>query len=248
MTGPGRGATTAPRRALRAPTASAKAGLDGGGVTGSGFDVDTVGRNVGPRRLMQGLAEGDIRHGLSDGTWSLIDLLAEAALVAGQDAALTLAVWTASGSHGGRLEAFVSRGLVKRVKLVVDRSFVTRQPEACATLRASFGDNAIRVWSSHAKFALFRGGRCDLLLMFSANLNQNKRIENYTIFAVPSMCAEYAQLVADLWERQGEGCAFADSTLARRSTAALLGPQLPEPLPASKPAPSAMDSLKLTLP
>ena len=188
--------------------------------------MDFIGRNVGPDHLLHELAEGDIRHGLSDGSWSLIDLLERATGIVGPEAELYLAVWTAAGDHGKRLRQFLTSGKLTAVSLIVDRSFPTRQPAACDVIRQEFGDSALRIWSSHAKFALFRGGRIPLLLQFSANLNRNKRIENFSVFADATMADAYFDLLTDLWKRQGDGTAFNDPPRARHDTEAVLGDRL----------------------
>ena len=104
------------------------------------WDSAFRGRNVRPSDLTADLSAGDVRHGLSDGSWDLIDLLSAIAGRAGPETVLDLAVWTASGVHGRRLAGFIRSGRVKRVRLAVDRSFQSRQPAACETLRETFGD------------------------------------------------------------------------------------------------------------
>ena len=57
------------------------------------------------------------------------------------------------------------------------------------------------MWSCHAKFVLFLEGDFDILLTTSANLNQNKRVENYLCVAEHPggpVVADYLRLV--------EGC------------------------------------------
>ena len=188
--------------------------------------MEFIGRNVGPDHMVHDLVEGEIRHGLSDGSWSLIDLLERATERVGPEATLYLSVWTASGDHAKRFLQLLMSGKLAAVSMVVDRSFPTRHPAACEAIREAFGDSALRMWSSHAKFALFRGGRIPLLMQFSANLNRNRRIENYTAFADAAMCDAYFDLLSDLWQRQGDGTAFDDPPRARRDTAAVLGERL----------------------
>ena len=65
--------------------------------------TDFLGRNIAVRRLVDNLKPGDVRHGLSDGNWSLIDLLGGLADACGPQTSLDLAIWTASGAHGKQL-------------------------------------------------------------------------------------------------------------------------------------------------
>ena len=179
-------------------------------------------RNAHWHTMCADLADGDQRHGISDGRWSLIDLLEGVALEVGREATLYLAVWTASGDHGKRLRAFIEKGLVSEIFLMVDRSFVGRQPKACEQIVDLFGEKNLRVWSSHAKFALFIGGKFDVMLQFSMNLNQNRRLENFSILADAALVSDYLALVDELWALQGSQEGIAVSTSGRRATKTLL--------------------------
>ena len=187
-------------------------------------NMNFVGRNVSHWQLAEGLKDGDVRHGLSDGRWSLVDLISCIATEVGPDAELDLAVWTASGDHGKRLSGFILEGRLAKVRLLIDRSFQTRQPASCQAVRDAYGDDAIRVWSSHAKFAIFHGGRVDVLAMFSANLNRNPRVENFTIWCDSTMVREYRALVDEAYACQTSGEGFRSGPAGRRLTSDLLGP------------------------
>ena len=52
--------------------------------------------------------------------------------------------------------------------------------------------------------------------MFSANLNRNKRIENFTLWADPTMVSEYVAMVDELWAAQGVSEGFDESWAVRR--------------------------------
>ena len=106
---------------------------------------------------------------------------------------------------------------VRSFRLLVDRSFQTRTPDYCRLARELFGDGAIRVWSSHAKFCIFSGGKFDVLYLTSANLNANKRLENHTVVAGGEVPAQYLGMVAELFDLQVPGGAFvAGQKTARR--------------------------------
>lgn len=161
-----------------------------------------LGRNVAVHRLCDGLKSGDVRHALSDGRWSLIDLLDGLASVCGSGSALDLAIWTASGAHGEQLHEFIESGKLQRICLMIDRSFVSRKPDICEKIVQVFGAKNLRVWQAHAKFAIFHGGDIEVLAMFSANLNRNTRVENFTVWADAEMVAAYRAMVAELWALQ----------------------------------------------
>lgn len=166
-------------------------------------------------------------HGLSDGHWSMSDaILAMADLVGPSE--LVVCTWTAAQADIRRAHALLDRGLFRSVRFIVDRSFMTRQAEYCRLLRQSFGDAAIRVANSHAKFAVLTGGAYDALLLTSMNLNSNPRIENFSLFCGGRLPAEYLQLVDDLFAIQAPGDGFETARAGRRDTARVLGS--PEPV------------------
>ena len=113
-----------------------------------------VGRNSkGPSEAFKGLADGCSIHGLSDGTWSLIDGIEELLARCGPSD-VTVSTWTAANADIERAEGLLQDGRIKTLRLLVDRSFESRQPRYCGRARHLFGDQAIRVWNSHAKFVL----------------------------------------------------------------------------------------------
>ena len=129
-----------------------------------------IGGHGSPRKAFEGLVEGATVHAISDGTWSLTDGLCEILGIVGR-CDLAVSTWTAAQADLKRAERLLRSREVKSLRLMVDRSFQTRQPGYCALARELFGDDAIRVWSSHAKFAVFSGGRFDVLYLTSANMN-----------------------------------------------------------------------------
>ena len=187
-----------------------------------------LGRNIAVRRLCENLQSGDVRHGLSDGNWSLIDLLDGLADACGPDANLDLAIWTASGEHGRNLHRLLESGKIANLSLMVDRSFVSRKPDVCKKVVDLFGADNLRVWQSHAKFAIFHGGKVECLAMFSANLNRNTRVENFTVWADAGMVKEYRKIVAELWASQPANVGIERQTTAMTEwTRPLLGPAEP---------------------
>ena len=182
-----------------------------------------IGRNVIPAQLTEGLAPGTVRHGLSDGRWSLMDLLARMTPIVGPQSTLVLAIWTASGADASQLHRLLDNGRLANIRMMVDRSFASRQPKACETLVAKWGYESLRIWSSHAKFAVFSGGDLECLLMFSANLNRNRRIENFTIWCDAEMVRQYRAMVEELWARQPAESAFRDPPRGRHDTRDILG-------------------------
>ena len=132
-----------------------------GGVLKSnhGGYMDFVGRKAWhPKRQFVDLKEGDSIHGMSDGSWSFTDgILALTQLTGKCD--LIVSTWTAAAADIKRAHKLLEDGKFSSARFLVDRSFLTRQPRYCELLRERFGDEAIRVWSAHAKFCLLIGGQ-----------------------------------------------------------------------------------------
>lgn len=186
-----------------------------------------VGRNCrNPRDSFGKIVEGTEIHGISNGNWSLSDgIRAILSTIGPSD--LVISTWTAAVADLSKAARLLRDRKILSLRLLVDRSFESRQPKYCERARLEFGDEAIRVWSSHAKFTLLLNGAVDVLYLTSANLNQNARLENYSIYAGGPLPGEYLALVEELWIIQKPGEAFdGGSSCARRQTRALLGEQV----------------------
>lgn len=187
--------------------------------------VTFAGRNLGDAWLLLGdLREGDARIGLSDGSWGLTDAIREITEQTGPDTRLTLAVWTASTDQLRALHTMHRQEYFKSVRLLIDRSMPSRDKQATDTLKELFGVEAVRVWSSHAKFAIFTGGELPVLLLTSANLARNRNVEDWSVYADEALAENYLDLARLLWRRQGAQVGFDEPARARRDTAAVLGP------------------------
>ena len=128
----------------------------------------------------------------------------------------------ASGSEAGGTLVAIQRSEI--VAADGRPEFQTRQPGYCALARDLFGDDAIRVWSSHAKFAIFSGGRFDVLYLTSANMNQNKRLENHTVVAGGDLPERYLDMIEELFDIQASGAAFGPGQkTARRDMQTIYG-------------------------
>jgi hypothetical protein len=115
------------------------------------------------------------------------------------------------------VEEFIASGLIGSARWIVDRSFQNRQPELCNTLRARFGDDAIRVQRVHCKFALIEDVAGGVTIQTSANLNRNMRIENVSVSSCPVFYEAYSGLVADIFETQMPSVGFEASAAVTES-------------------------------
>lgn len=171
-------------------------------------DMQLITRNAGSAMAALGsLRDGLTLHGLTDGSWSMTDGLSAILHHTGY-ADVIVSTWTAADADLRMASQFLEHGHIASFRLLVDRSFENRQPAYCATARALFGDAAIRVWSAHAKFALVLNGRFPVLYLTSANMNANKRLENFTAICGGDIPAQYLAVVESLYAEQKPGEAF----------------------------------------
>jgi len=130
-------------------------------------------------------AIGTIEHDtdtyiLTFGQFSLIDALVFILDQTGP-ASVDLSTWTAADAHLQRSAELVESAAIKRFRMIVDRSFETRQPGYCAHMRKLFGPECIRAIRTHAKFAVVRSNTHNIVIRTSMNLNENPRLENIEI-------------------------------------------------------------------
>ena len=133
---------------------------------------------------LDGLVRGGEVFCLTFGQFSFIDAI-WALLRKTGPADVSIATWTAAGADTTPAEQFLADGRIRSIRWLVDRSFETRQPAYCATLRRLFGDDVIRTTRSHAKFATIRNDDWALAVRTSMNLNMNPRLETIEVSDSP---------------------------------------------------------------
>ena len=165
-------------------------------------------------------------HGLSDGSWSLIDGV-EAIVARWDFDSVALATWRSRPAHVPRVAQLPCR----QVRVLLDRHFYT-MPKSRAIARMytdTLGADNVRLVNNHSKFAIFTGAE-DVLYLTTANLSRNYRWESITIFRGGSVCEAYQDLVALIW-RTVAPIDFADSegmTAAADTASALLAHGRPD--------------------
>ena len=141
---------------------------------------------------------------LTYGQFSLIDGLV-ALLDQTGPADLLLSTWTAGDTDLTTAAALLESAAITRLRMIVDRSFLTRQPGYCQRMRELFGDESIRTLRSHAKFAVIRNERWSLAVRTSMNLNTNPRLEQMEVSDDPGLADFLETIAADLWTEQAAG-------------------------------------------
>lgn len=141
---------------------------------------------------------------LTYGQFSLIDAIVALLRQTGP-AAVILSTWTAGDTDLTTAANLLESAAITRLRMIVDRSFLTRQPGYCQKMRALFGDECIRTMRSHAKFAVIRNERWTLAVRTSMNLNTNPRLEQIEISDDPAFADFLTTVADDLWVEQKPG-------------------------------------------
>ena len=140
-------------------------------------------------------------YGYTKGQFSMLDLLKSVLKKTGP-AHMDFSTWTANRREALELAAMKQRGELLSIRWLVDMTFVRRDPEAAAAIRADFGAEAIRVAHCHAKFALFYNADWSLVLRTSMNLNMNPRTEDYHLAHDPDLFAFIHDIMDRIWRLQ----------------------------------------------
>jgi len=138
---------------------------------------------------------------LTYGQFSLIDAVAALVRKTGP-ADVVLSTWTAGNTDLSASANLLADGAFRSFRMIVDNSFLQRQPGYCRRMVDLFGEEVIRVWKGHAKFAAIRNDEWNIAARTSMNLNTNPRVENLEISDDPGLCDFLFQIADDLFAEQ----------------------------------------------
>ena len=94
---------------------------------------------------------------------------------------INISTWTAAAADLTRTAELVGSAEFLSFRMIVDRSFKTRQPQYYDTMVLYFGQDSIREINTHAKFVTIRNDEWNVVIRTSMNLNGNPRLENMEI-------------------------------------------------------------------
>ena len=134
---------------------------------------------AGARECIGELSRNCEIFGLTKGQFSLFNII-QVVLEKTGPADVLISTWTAAGADTKQAKEFLQNGLIRKIRWIVDRSFMSRQPEYCRILLNEFGD-CIRTIRTHAKFIVITNERWHFVIRTSMNLNSNPRIEDFEI-------------------------------------------------------------------
>jgi len=162
------------------------------------------------REAIGAITPGCEIFGVTKGQFSLIDII-EHVVGATGPVDVVLSTWTAAAADLGFAMGLISDGRIRSLRFVVDFSFPRRQPEYCAALRERFGDDAVRLTKSHAKFVVLRNEAWNVVIRSSMNLNENKRLESFEVSDDPGMATYLVELCQTLFDDHAPGAQFDQS-------------------------------------
>lgn len=186
---------------MSAPTTYRRTSRASGRIVRRSVSARTAAEAIGP------IEPGCEIYGLTKGQFSLIDII-EHCLASTGPADVTLSTWTAAGADMAFAHGLMTNGAIRSLRLIVDFSFPTRQPEYCAAMRERFGDDAIRVTKTHAKFVVIRNDHWNIVIRSSMNLNENRRLESFEISDDAGMAAYVLEICEELFDSQAPGEQF----------------------------------------
>ena len=146
-------------------------------------------------------------YGFTKGQFSMIDILEHCIREAGPSE-VVICTWSAASGDIQAANRLLSNNSITTLKFIIDYSFQSRKPQFCQELIKAFGEECIRVTSIHAKFALIKSSKTNLVLRTSMNLNFNPRFENFEISDDPTLMAFMEEIVAEIWKTQDKGQGF----------------------------------------
>ena len=141
---------------------------------------------------------------LTFGQFSLIDALC-AILEQTGAADVVLSSWTAADAHLEKTAGLIESSEITSLRMILDRSFETRQPAYCYHMRELFGTDCIRHVRSHCKFMLIKNAEWNIVIRTSMNLNENPRLENIEITDNKEFYSFFDIIVKDIFSEVAPG-------------------------------------------
>lgn len=163
---------------------------------------------------------------LTDGSFSLIDVIDHCLTSTGPGARVTVATWAAAWSDLVRLGQFRTDHSLTGLRVLIDPGFfVHRDAEHLRALEALGSDN-VRSCALHAKFVSIESPSLSLAIRTSMNLNRNKRLESLEITACPRFADFLARLADPIFAAPPQGSR--ESAGARKRSGDLLASLAPD--------------------
>lgn len=142
--------------------------------------------------------------GLTNGKFSLISLIHSCLKVVGKSE-VTISTWSAGFYDATVIKELINSNLISDIRIVLDRSFATRQKNYSTLITDLFSKDKIRTTDTHAKFVLIKNKDYNITIRSSMNLNENKRCENFDLDDDIEIYTLFDSFVCELFESQNAG-------------------------------------------
>lgn len=129
-------------------------------------------------RAIEGFGHDTRVSALTNGAFSLINLI-RATLKKTGPANVIISTWSAGFYDSKEIHQLLSGNQIIDFKIILDRSFKTRQKEYSTHITDLFTPENIRTTDTHAKFVLIWNRDWNVCIRTSMNLNENRRCENF---------------------------------------------------------------------
>jgi hypothetical protein len=173
------------------PAAQQKAHADGYRLDFRLAAVESAHQTIGT------LSPGCAFTALTKGQFSKLDLL-RAVLDQTGPAHVLICTWTAAGREIANAKYLLDTERILSLRMLIDRSFLTRQSAYPKALIEAFGEEAVRVTKTHAKLFIVRNSAWSVVVTTSMNLTKNPRLEHFTLMDSPEIARSLVQVFDQL--------------------------------------------------
>ena len=165
--------------------------------------------------MFSDLHPGGSVAGVNKGQLTAWEMVAAALDVTGP-ADVVVCTWTTNGEAVTDLRRLMDFGKIQSLRMILDSSFASREPEYCQHLLAQIGNDHVRTTRNHAKWCVLTNEKWNLVIRGSANFGTAPRLEFFEA-SDDARLARFLNAIADeLWERapvwnfeaDGEGLQF----------------------------------------
>lgn len=112
---------------------------------------------------------------------------------------LTIATWTPGKAEMDSVFEMLKSRRIVNFRLLVDRSFPTRQPQYIKRLHEITGAESVRQTRTHAKFALICSNDWRITIRTSMNFNRNTRLEQFDLDDDPVIYNFFETVIGEIF-------------------------------------------------
>lgn len=163
-----------------------------------------VSKVANARDTLRDFDKGREVYVMTYGQFSIMDAV-EAVLEKTGPADVSIATWTAASADLSRSAEHMKNNLIRSLRFLVDRSFLTRQASYAAQLIQLFGEGAVRTTRSHAKFVTICNDEWSVVMPTSMNLNENRRLEFLHVVDDSGLCGFFNAVVDEVFAEEPPG-------------------------------------------